>query len=75
MQQEENNKLKIQNEELSAKLRKSEIFQSRVKEDLARLRASAGVKTSINFDEEQRLMIKLKVSYQRSNVMCCGTLK
>ncbi|KAG4401142.1 hypothetical protein AAZX31_07G192900 [Glycine max] len=57
---EENNKLKIQNEELSAKLRKSEIFQSRVKEDLARLRASAGVKTSINFDEEQRLMIKLK---------------
>lgn len=74
MQQEENNKLKIQNEELSAKLRKSEIFQSRVKEDLARLRASTGAKKSINLDEEQRLMIKLKVSYQRSNVMCC-TLK
>jgi len=74
MQQEENNKLKIQNEELSAKLRKSDIFHSRVKEDLARLRASTGAKKSINLDEEQRLMIKLKVSYQRSNVMCC-TLK
>ncbi|CAJ1939382.1 unnamed protein product, partial [Sphenostylis stenocarpa] len=57
---EENNKLKTQNEELSAKLRRAEIFLSRVKEDLARLRSSAGMKTSINFDEEQRLMIKLK---------------
>ncbi|KAL9327432.1 hypothetical protein ACSQ67_008077 [Phaseolus vulgaris] len=57
---EENNKLKTQNEELSAKLRRAEVFLSRVKEDLARLRSSAGVKTSINFDEEQRLMIKLK---------------
>ncbi|KAL3033286.1 hypothetical protein AAZX31_02G129700 [Glycine max] len=57
---EENNKLKIQNEELSAKLRKSDIFHSRVKEDLARLRASTGAKKSINLDEEQRLMIKLK---------------
>ncbi|QCD83147.1 kinesin family member 15 [Vigna unguiculata] len=57
---EENNKLKAQNEELSAKLRRAEVFLSRVKEDLARLRSSVGVKTSINFDEEQRLMIKLK---------------
>lgn len=63
MHQEENNQLKIQNEELSAKLRRAEIFLSRVKEDLARLRASAGAKTRIDFDEEQRLMIKLKVSY------------
>lgn len=62
MQQEENNKLKIQNEELSAKLRSAQIFLSRVKEDLARLRASAGMKPCINFDEEQRLMIKMKVS-------------
>jgi len=69
LQQEENNKLKTQNEELSAKLRRAEVFLSRVKEDLARLRSSAGVKTSINFDEEQRLMIKLKVSYKK--VMCC----
>ncbi|XP_019437476.1 PREDICTED: kinesin-like protein KIN-12D isoform X1 [Lupinus angustifolius] len=57
---EENNRLKIQNEELSAKLRRADIFLSRVKEDLARLRASAGVKPRIDFDEEQRLMIKLK---------------
>lgn len=69
LQQEENNKLKTQNEELSGKLRRAEIFLSRVKEDLARLRSSAGVKTSINFDEEQRLMIKLKVSYKRSSVL------
>ncbi|KAE9607258.1 putative plus-end-directed kinesin ATPase transcription factor bZIP family [Lupinus albus] len=57
---EENNRLKIQNEELSTKLRRADIFLSRVKEDLARLRASAGVKPRIDFDEEQRLMIKLK---------------
>ncbi|KAL2344857.1 hypothetical protein Fmac_006142 [Flemingia macrophylla] len=60
VQQEENNTLKIQNEELSAKLRRADIFVSRVKEDLARLRASAGMKTRIDFDEEQRLMMKLK---------------
>ncbi|KAI4332059.1 hypothetical protein L6164_016998 [Bauhinia variegata] len=57
---EENNKLKIQNEELSAKLRKTEIFLSRVKEELARFRASFGVKPYIDIDEEQRLIIKLK---------------
>ncbi|CAL0331344.1 unnamed protein product [Lupinus luteus] len=57
---EENNRLKIQNEELGAKLRKADIFLSRVREDLARLRASAGVKPRIDFDEEQRLIIKLK---------------
>lgn len=61
MQQEENNKLKIQNEELGAKLRRSEIFLSRVKEELGSLRVSAGFKSCIDFEEEQRLMIKLKV--------------
>ncbi|KAK7319825.1 hypothetical protein RJT34_04553 [Clitoria ternatea] len=57
---EENNKLKIQNEELSAKLRKVEIFTSRYKEEAARFRASVGGKPCIDFDEEKRLMIKLK---------------
>lgn len=63
MQQEENNKLKIQNEELGTKLRRSEIFMSRVKEELSSLRisAGAGIKPCIDFEEEQRLMIKFKV--------------
>ncbi|XP_054777208.1 kinesin-like protein KIN-12D isoform X2 [Prosopis cineraria] len=57
---EENNKLKIQNEELSTKLRRSEIFLSRVKEELSSLRVSAGINPCIDFEEEQRLMVKLK---------------
>ncbi|KAK7252061.1 hypothetical protein RIF29_35766 [Crotalaria pallida] len=57
---EENNKLKIQNEELSTKLRRAEIFVSRVKEDVARFRASAGLKSHIDIDEEQQLKRKLK---------------
>jgi kinesin family protein 15 len=62
MQQEENNMLKIQNEDLSAKLRRSEVILSRVKEELARFRASTGKNPYTNYDEEQRLSIKLKVS-------------
>ncbi|XP_015944937.1 kinesin-like protein KIN-12D isoform X1 [Arachis duranensis] len=57
---EENNRLKLQNEELSANLRKANIFVSRVKEDFGRLRASAGAKPCFDFNEEQRLMTKLK---------------
>lgn len=58
--------LKIQNEDLSAKLRRSEVFLSRVKEELAQYRASIGRNPYINFDEEQRLNNKLKVSeYKR----------
>lgn len=60
--------LKIRNEQLSAKLRKAEIIISRIKEELARLRASTGGKPCIDFDEEQRLRIKLKVSFL-SNVL------
>ena len=68
MEQEENNKLKIQNEELGRKLRKSEEFFSRAKEELAGLRASVGVKPCIDFDEKQRLMIKMEVSAQEKHV-------
>ncbi|KAK4258730.1 hypothetical protein QN277_005145 [Acacia crassicarpa] len=59
---EENNKLKIQNEELGTKLRRSETFLSRVKEELSSLRVSAGtgIRPCIDFEEEQCLMIKLK---------------
>ncbi|XP_023879431.2 kinesin-like protein KIN-12D [Quercus suber] len=57
---EENNILKIQNEDLSTKLRRTEVMLSRVKEELARLRASIGRNPYIDYDEEQRLSMKLK---------------
>lgn len=61
-QQEENNILKIQNEELTTKLRRAEVILSRVKEELAHHRASAGKNPYLNFDEEQRWSDKVKVS-------------
>ncbi|KAL5539514.1 hypothetical protein UlMin_045193, partial [Ulmus minor] len=57
---EENNMLKIQNEDLSTKLRRTEVILSRVKEELACFRASVGRNPHINFDEEKRLSTKLK---------------
>jgi len=63
MVQEENNTLKIQNEQLSAKLRKANKFISRVEEYIPRLRASAGSKEYIDFDEEERLRKMLKVRF------------
>lgn len=62
MQQEENNALKTQNEDLSAKLRRTEALLSRMKEDLACYRASTGRSPYIDIDEEQRLKRKLEVS-------------
>ena len=64
MEQEENNKLKIENDELSAKLRRAQRFRSLVKDELSSLRASIGIKSSVDFEEEQPLMIKLKVGIQ-----------
>lgn len=64
--QEENNTLKIQNEQLSAKLRRSNHFMTRVQEDIARLRASTGSKQYIDFDQEQRLRKMVKVSFLTS---------
>ncbi|CAI9769118.1 unnamed protein product [Fraxinus pennsylvanica] len=55
-----NNLLKCQNEDLSIKLRRTEAILSRVKEELARFRASNGLNPFINFDEEQQLDDKLK---------------
>ncbi|KAM2008253.1 hypothetical protein EV1_003075 [Malus domestica] len=57
---EENHKLKVQNEELSNKLRRTEVILSRVKEELACFRASCGKNPYVDFDEEQRLGAKLK---------------
>jgi kinesin family protein 15 len=62
MQQEENNMLKVQNEDLSTKLRRTEVMLSRVKEELARFRASIGRNNNIDYDDEQHLSTKLKVS-------------
>ncbi|KAJ4963751.1 hypothetical protein NE237_023690 [Protea cynaroides] len=57
---EENNSLKILNDDLTAKLRRSETIVSHVKEELACYRASNGRSPFIDFDEEQRLNDKLK---------------
>ncbi|XP_073152349.1 kinesin-like protein KIN-12D, partial [Henckelia pumila] len=57
---EENNLLKTQNEDLSTKLRRTEVILSRVKEELAQFRVANGRNPYINFDEEQLLDKKLK---------------
>lgn len=62
MSQEENNSLRCQNEDLSFRLRKTEAILSRVKEELAQYRAANGRNLHIDFDEEQQLDKKLKVS-------------
>lgn len=54
--------LKTHNEELSSKLRRTEVRLSRVNEELARYRASCGRNPYVDFDEEQRLITKVKVS-------------
>ncbi|KAL4281224.1 hypothetical protein GQ457_03G001460 [Hibiscus cannabinus] len=59
---EENNMLKIQNEELGAKLGWTEVVLSRVRDELAHYRASVGKSPYVNFDEEQRLNNKLRES-------------
>ncbi|KAJ0077566.1 hypothetical protein Patl1_36220 [Pistacia atlantica] len=60
LQQDENNMLKMQNEDLNAKLRRTEINLLRVKEELSQYRASVGKNSYINFDMEERLNNKLK---------------
>ncbi|XP_062020518.1 kinesin-like protein KIN-12D [Rosa rugosa] len=57
---EENHMLKTHNEELSTKLRRTEVLLSRCKEELARYRASIGRNPYVDFDEEQRLSNKVK---------------
>ncbi|KAJ8763372.1 hypothetical protein K2173_002255 [Erythroxylum novogranatense] len=57
---EENNLLKLQNEELSGKLHQAKVSLSRVQEELAHYRASSGKSPHINFDAEQSLMDQLK---------------
>lgn len=54
--------MKSQNDDLSIKLRRAEAILTRIKEELAKFRASSGRSPFINFDEEQRLSNMLKVS-------------
>lgn len=61
--------LKNENDDLTFKLRKTEAILSRVREELAHFRAANGRSPRINFEEEQRLESKLKVS--NSMIMPC----
>eukprot|EP01018_Ginkgo_biloba_P015827 Gb_22755 [translate_table: standard] len=58
--EEENNALRAQNEELSARLRRTEVLLARVNDELARYRTADGRTPYISIDEEQRLRNKLQ---------------
>ena len=58
---EENNYLRLMNEDLMSKLRRSEMVLNRVNEELARYRAADGKTPHLDLDEEQRLRSKLQV--------------
>lgn len=72
--QEENNLLKNQNDDLIVKLRKTETILSRIREELAHFRQTNGRSPYINFDKEQILENKLKVSTFQ-NIMCLGGIQ
>ncbi|CAM6102761.1 unnamed protein product [Calypogeia fissa] len=57
---EENNSIRLQNEDLSGKLRRMEILFTRVNDELARYRTAEGKTPFLNFDEEARLQKKLQ---------------
>ncbi|CAL9098669.1 unnamed protein product [Musa textilis] len=59
---EENTLLKIENEDLNVRLRRSEEVLLRVKEELARYRLSFGKDPCIDFDKEEQLRMKLQES-------------
>ncbi|XP_019702656.1 kinesin-like protein KIN-12F isoform X1 [Elaeis guineensis] len=59
---EENSLLRLQNEDLNAKLHRLEAVLSRLEEELARHRASSGKNPYVDIDEEERLRRKLQDS-------------
>ncbi|WOL05131.1 kinesin-like protein KIN-12F [Canna indica] len=63
---EENTFLKIENEDLSVRLKRSEEILSRVKEELAHYRESVGNGPYIDFDKEEQLRKKLEESEEES---------
>jgi kinesin family protein 15 len=68
VQQDENNSLRIQNDELSGKLRRAELLYTRVCDELAKYRTAEGKLPVLNIDEEQRLRNKLTVNF-RSTIL------
>ncbi|KAF5814393.1 putative plus-end-directed kinesin ATPase [Helianthus annuus] len=78
---EENNALKAQNEELSRKLKRSDVILSRVKEELANLRAAHG-KNAYYVETELQLVENLKETEeerdhlaQKLAALCTSILK
>ena len=61
VKQEENSLLRVQNDELNARLQQSEAVLLRVKEELACYRAAGGKKPCVDFDEEEQLKRRLEV--------------
>lgn len=57
---DENNSLRIQNNEISAKLRRAEHLNTRISEELAKYRTAQGKSSALNIEEEQRLRTKLQ---------------
>lgn len=60
IEQDENNTLRVQNNELSSKLRRAEHLNSRVSEELAKYRTAQGKPAAINLEEEERLRTLLQ---------------
>ncbi len=59
--QDENNALRIQNDELSGKLRRAELLYARVNDELSKYRSADGKQPFLDIDEEQRLCNMLQV--------------
>jgi kinesin family protein 15 len=58
---DENNALRIQNDELSGKLRRAELLYARVNDELSKYRSADGKQPFLDIDEEQRLCNMLQV--------------
>ena len=69
VQQDENNSLRIQNDELSGKLRRAELLYTRVCDELAKYRTAEGKLPVLNIDEEQRLRNRLTVNPSSSTIL------
>jgi kinesin family protein 15 len=64
---DENNLLRVQNNDLSAKLRRAEHLNARVSEELAKYRIAQGKSSALNIEEEQRLRTKLQEAEEQRN--------
>lgn len=65
--QDENNALRIQNNDLSAKMRRLEHVNIRVSEELAKYRIAQGRQPLLNIEEEQHLRTKLQEAQEHSS--------